>query len=113
MTATAATASGVPLSFGTICNCYNYSEPLLCCTRIRIRNRSRKQLFGQKSFCVEAANANSSAGELAYDYDYDNDFDPELRSVLELATDSELYEIETILFGPRSVNFNFITLLTF
>lgn len=28
-------------------------------------------------------------------------FDPELRSVLELATESELYEIETILFGPR------------
>ncbi|XP_026407947.1 uncharacterized protein LOC113303153 isoform X4 [Papaver somniferum] len=27
-------------------------------------------------------------------------FDPELRSVLELATDSELYEIERILFGP-------------
>ena len=28
-------------------------------------------------------------------------FDPELRSVLELATDSELYELERILFGPR------------
>lgn len=27
-------------------------------------------------------------------------FDPELRSVLELATDSELYELEDILFGP-------------
>lgn len=27
-------------------------------------------------------------------------FDPELRSVLELATDSELYELEKILFGP-------------
>uniref|UniRef100_A0A5B6ZAE0 Uncharacterized protein n=2 Tax=Davidia involucrata TaxID=16924 RepID=A0A5B6ZAE0_DAVIN len=27
-------------------------------------------------------------------------FDPELRSVLELATDTELYEIERILFGP-------------
>ncbi|KAK7861431.1 hypothetical protein CFP56_011201 [Quercus suber] len=27
-------------------------------------------------------------------------FDPELRSVLELATDSELYELERILFGP-------------
>ncbi|CAK9164332.1 unnamed protein product [Ilex paraguariensis] len=27
-------------------------------------------------------------------------FDPELRSVLELATDSELYELESILFGP-------------
>jgi len=29
------------------------------------------------------------------------EFDPELRSVLELATDSELSEIQTILFGPR------------
>jgi hypothetical protein len=29
------------------------------------------------------------------------DFDPDLRSVLELATDSELCEIQTILFGPR------------
>ncbi|XP_054787435.1 uncharacterized protein LOC129293469 isoform X1 [Prosopis cineraria] len=27
-------------------------------------------------------------------------YDPELRSVLELATDSELFELETILFGP-------------
>ncbi|XP_015866322.1 uncharacterized protein LOC107403918 [Ziziphus jujuba] len=27
-------------------------------------------------------------------------FDPELRSVLELATDSELFELENILFGP-------------
>ncbi|KAI8542393.1 hypothetical protein RHMOL_Rhmol08G0135400 [Rhododendron molle] len=27
-------------------------------------------------------------------------FDPDLRSVLELATDSELYELEQILFGP-------------
>ncbi|OVA08650.1 hypothetical protein BVC80_1613g19 [Macleaya cordata] len=30
----------------------------------------------------------------------DGTFDPELRSVLELATDSELYELERILFGP-------------
>ncbi|RXH77180.1 hypothetical protein DVH24_023454 [Malus domestica] len=29
-------------------------------------------------------------------------FDPELRSVLELATNSELYELERILFGPRT-----------
>lgn len=32
-------------------------------------------------------------------------FDPELRSVLELATDSELYELERILFGPRLKTF--------
>lgn len=28
-------------------------------------------------------------------------YDPELRFVLELATDTELYELEKILFGPR------------
>ena len=28
-------------------------------------------------------------------------YDPELRLVFELATDSELYELENILFGPR------------
>lgn len=28
-------------------------------------------------------------------------FDPELRLVLELATDAELVELEHILFGPR------------
>jgi hypothetical protein len=32
---------------------------------------------------------------------YTGAFDPELRLVLELATDSELYELERILFGPR------------
>lgn len=34
-------------------------------------------------------------------YEFSGAFDPELRSVLELATDSELYELERILFGPR------------
>ncbi|PON45419.1 hypothetical protein PanWU01x14_258980 [Parasponia andersonii] len=42
---------------------------------------------------VECARASiSSAGQGA--------FDPELRSVLELATDSELFELQNILFGP-------------
>ena len=31
-------------------------------------------------------------------------FDPELQLVLELATDSELYELENILFGPRYIS---------
>lgn len=35
-------------------------------------------------------------------------FDPELRLVLELATDSELYELERILFGPRLVSLSWI-----
>lgn len=30
-------------------------------------------------------------------------FDPDIRVVLELASDSELYDIESILFGPRCV----------
>lgn len=30
-----------------------------------------------------------------------SEVDPDLRSVLELATDSELYELQRILFGPR------------
>ena len=88
-----ATGVAVSLGLGTFSNCYCYPVPVkeLLFSTTRIRNRSRKKRFGfgQKRFCVGAANAN-------------HEFDPELRSVLELATDSELYEIETILFGPRS-----------
>uniref|UniRef100_K7L553 Uncharacterized protein n=1 Tax=Glycine max TaxID=3847 RepID=K7L553_SOYBN len=86
-----ATGVAVSLGLGTFSNCYCYPVPVkeLLFSTTRIRNRSRKKRFGfgQKRFCVGAANAN-------------HEFDPELRSVLELATDSELYEIETILFGP-------------
>lgn len=39
------------------------------------------------------------------------EFDPELRSVLELATDSELSEIQTILFGPRCFFFSLIMIV--
>lgn len=39
------------------------------------------------------------------------EFDPELRSVLELATDSELSEIQTILFGPRCFFFFLIIIV--
>ena len=39
------------------------------------------------------------------------EFDPELRSVLELATDSELSEIQTILFGPRCCFFFFLIII--
>lgn len=36
-------------------------------------------------------------------------YDPELRAVLQLATDSELYELERILFGPRCCALFFIS----
>ncbi|KAK7320213.1 hypothetical protein RJT34_04949 [Clitoria ternatea] len=87
-------ASGVAVSFGTLCNCYTHplaTSELIWSTRIHNRNRNRKLFGGQKRFCIEAATANANSSY---------EFDPELRSVLELATDSELYEIETILFSP-------------
>ncbi|KAF8014572.1 hypothetical protein BT93_H0405 [Corymbia citriodora subsp. variegata] len=42
----------------------------------------------------------SRAARVAISSDGQRGYDPELRSVLELATDSELYELERILFGP-------------
>ncbi|KAL0731733.1 hypothetical protein Bca4012_027827 [Brassica carinata] len=50
--------------------------------------RRRKQL----GVALAAVTASESPSEAAYD--------PELRLVFELATDSELYELESILFGP-------------
>ncbi|XP_027341698.1 uncharacterized protein LOC113854719 isoform X1 [Abrus precatorius] len=96
-----ATAAAVAMSLGTVCNCCTHPLPvteLFPSTCIRNPNRSRnynRRLFNQKRFCIEAANANSNANANS-----SSESDPELRSVLELATDSELYEIETILFGP-------------
>ncbi|RID75024.1 hypothetical protein BRARA_B02093 [Brassica rapa] len=51
--------------------------------------RRRKQL-GVSSAAVTASESSPSEGT----------YDPELRLVFELATDSELYELENILFGP-------------
>ncbi|KAI4347322.1 hypothetical protein L6164_008141 [Bauhinia variegata] len=45
---------------------------------------------GRLKVCAQAAISRDRQGA----------FDPELRAVLELATDSELYELERILFGP-------------
>ncbi|KAL8464751.1 hypothetical protein ACS0TY_034308 [Phlomoides rotata] len=42
----------------------------------------------------------ASISRVSYEADESSAYDPELRSVLELATDSELYELEKILFGP-------------
>ncbi|KFK23805.1 hypothetical protein AALP_AAs43167U000200, partial [Arabis alpina] len=52
----------------------------------------RKRLGFAISAAVTATAASESSSEVAYD--------PELRLVFELATDSELYELENILFGP-------------
>ncbi|KOM43358.1 hypothetical protein LR48_Vigan05g096200 [Vigna angularis] len=60
--------------------------------------------FPRRTFSVlQAASVNANANADANSpYHRAHDFDPELRSVLELATDTELSEIENILFGPRS-----------
>lgn len=52
--------------------------------------RVSKHRFGVVFSPQAAISGNAQAGAL----------DPELRSVLELATDTELYELERILFGP-------------
>ncbi|KAK9118134.1 hypothetical protein Scep_016227 [Stephania cephalantha] len=51
--------------------------------------RGNRLLLGHV-FCSRSAGSQKRRG----------DFDPELRLVLELATDSELFELERILFGP-------------
>ncbi|KAI3895407.1 hypothetical protein MKX03_032620 [Papaver bracteatum] len=65
-----------------------YPLPLTTLSSSIFRSSSRKN-SSPKLFCYSQS-AISRKGT----------FDPELRSVLELATDSELYEIESILFGP-------------
>lgn len=45
-------------------------------------------------------NPRASISRHPYEGSRSNTYDPELRFVLELATDSELYELEKILFGP-------------
>ncbi|KAL7098294.1 hypothetical protein ACP275_09G007400 [Erythranthe tilingii] len=46
----------------------------------------------------------ASISKYSYDSDGSSAYDPELRSVLQIATDSELYELESILFGPSYVS---------
>nr|XP_027191990.1 uncharacterized protein LOC101515255 isoform X2 [Cicer arietinum] len=91
-------SASVPLWRWKLCDCYAYTYTYTY-TYIELvslkRNRNRNlnlNLNGKKLFCRKRANTNSSSSEI--------DFDPELRSVLELATESELCEIERILFGP-------------
>ncbi|KAF1874532.1 hypothetical protein Lal_00029959 [Lupinus albus] len=95
--------------------CNNIHSPFLLLTELvwpthtnsirirRIRNvrTFTSKLFHRKRsrFCVEAAANVNAISSSRGDRD-EGGFDRELRSVLELATDSELYEIEQILFGP-------------
>lgn len=83
--------------------------PTCNCIRIRIYGNvatATPNLSHQKRrlrFRVGAANAISNS----YGDSREEPFDQELRSVLELATDSELFEIEAILFGRRFSFFHF------
>ncbi|CAJ1936546.1 unnamed protein product [Sphenostylis stenocarpa] len=82
---------------GTLSTSHTYPLPLFSSAPILNLFPSRHKTFS----VLQAANSNSnsiSASNSSHAHAYD--FDPELRSVLELATDSELLEIETILFGP-------------
>ncbi|KAL1300911.1 uncharacterized protein LOC107613284 isoform X2 [Arachis ipaensis] len=61
-------------------------------------NSANDELF-QRGLRFRVAAANSNANAISYSSD-SHSFDPDLHSVLELATESELCEIESILFGP-------------
>ncbi|XP_015937289.1 uncharacterized protein LOC107463075 isoform X1 [Arachis duranensis] len=74
---------------------HTYYYPMLNCNSV---NSANDELFQRGlRFRVEAANSNANA--ISYSSD-SHSFDPDLHSVLELATESELCEIESILFGP-------------
>ncbi|KAF7813469.1 uncharacterized protein G2W53_034445 [Senna tora] len=79
---TSAIALPPNLSFSFLSSTSKLSSPIFVLPT-RINGRRLK-------ICAQAAISRDSGGA----------FDPELRSVLELASDSELYELETILFGP-------------
>ncbi|XP_050901317.1 uncharacterized protein LOC127107991 isoform X5 [Lathyrus oleraceus] len=87
-------ASGVLFMPSCFCSCWKWKLYPPPPTTKRNRRRS------VKVFCQKRENVNSSY-----------DFDPELRSALELATDSELCEIQTILFGPSQESGNHTPLL--
>ncbi|XP_058732381.1 uncharacterized protein LOC131603926 isoform X1 [Vicia villosa] len=81
--------AGVLFVPSCFCSCWKWKlyPPPPPTTELVSRKLNRRQSV--KLFCQNTENVNSSY-----------DFDPELRSALELATQSELCEIQTILFGP-------------
>ncbi|KAF5188859.1 hypothetical protein FRX31_021552 [Thalictrum thalictroides] len=78
-----------PLSFTSSMTKLNYPLHAHLSSLIFQSTLPRKSHLGLVS-CSQSAITRRSKGS----------FDPELRLVLELATDSELYELERILFGP-------------
>jgi len=91
------------MGMGTVSASHTCPLPLLSSAPILNLFPSPRRTFS----VLQAANANANAdAEANSPYFHARDFDPELRSVLELATDSELLEIENILFGPRSHYFH-------
>jgi len=79
----------------------SYPLPLFSSAPILNPFPSPRRTFSVLQAASANANANADADGNS-PYPRAHDFDPELRSVLELATDTELSEIENILFGPRS-----------
>ncbi|XP_027915451.1 uncharacterized protein LOC114174918 [Vigna unguiculata] len=77
----------------------SYPLPLFSSAPILNPFPSPRRTFSVLQAASANANANADADGNS-PYPRAHDFDPELRSVLELATDTELSEIENILFGP-------------
>ncbi|KAK2439673.1 hypothetical protein P8452_35107 [Trifolium repens] len=89
--------SGVALPSSWFCSCWKwklchtYPVPTTT-TELVSPKRNRNRNVNVKVLCQKKVDASEERRAF--------DFDPDLRSVLELATDSELCEIQTILFGP-------------
>lgn len=78
------------------CYPFTHTYPELVSAKLN-NNRNRIGIGIGKVFCQKRANVNSYCETEGTG---GKPFDPELRSVLELATESELCEIERILYGP-------------
>ncbi|XP_057804207.1 uncharacterized protein LOC131019634 [Salvia miltiorrhiza] len=63
-------------------------------------NPQRSPLYRGLHLRLVSGPAFASISRYSYEESGSSAYDPELRRVLELATDSELYELERILFGP-------------
>ena len=76
---------------------HTYYYPMLNCNSV---NSANDELFQRGlRFRVEAANSNANA--ISYSSD-SHSFDPDLHSVLELATESELCEIDQFFLAPAT-----------